>query len=122
MGLSDSSQDAQAIRNVEAMKARAAQEKSDAEAIRNVEAMKARAAQEQADAPPAEPLSAPEVAPAEVPAPVEPELRTHTVRKGDTLSAIGQKYGVKWRDIAALNGIANPDLIHPGQVFRIPNA
>ena len=51
-------------------------------------------------------------------APVE---RTYTVVKGDTLSAIGKKFGVNWRDIAALNHIKNPDLIHPGEVFRIPN-
>ena len=51
-------------------------------------------------------------------APVE---RTYTVVKGDTLSAIGMKFGVNWRDIAALNHIKNPDLIHPGEVFRIPN-
>ena len=46
---------------------------------------------------------------------------TYTVVKGDTLSAIGKKFGVNWRDIAALNHIKNPDLIHPGEVFRIPN-
>ena len=51
-------------------------------------------------------------------APVE---RTYTVVKGDTLSAIGKKFGVNWRDIASLNQVKNPDLIHPGQVFRIPN-
>ena len=47
--------------------------------------------------------------------------RTYTVVRGDTLSAIGKKFGVNWRDIAAANNIANPDLIYPGQVFVIPN-
>ena len=28
---------------------------------------------------------------------------------------------VNWRDIAAANNIANPDLIYPGQVFVITN-
>lgn len=51
-------------------------------------------------------------------APVE---RTYTVVKGDTLSGIGKRFGVNWRDIAALNNIKNPDLIHPGEVFRIPS-
>ena len=46
----------------------------------------------------------------------------YTVVKGDTLSAIGKRFGVKWRDIAELNDIKNPDLIFPGQVFKIPNA
>lgn len=49
-------------------------------------------------------------------------LREYTVVKGDTLSAIGKRFGVKWRDIAELNDIKNPDLIFPGQVFKIPNA
>ena len=43
------------------------------------------------------------------------------MKKGDTLSHIGQRFGVKWRDIASLNNIANPDRIFPGQVFKIPN-
>ncbi|MBK6872451.1 MAG: LysM peptidoglycan-binding domain-containing protein [Kineosporiaceae bacterium] len=50
-----------------------------------------------------------------------PTTRTYTVVKGDTLSEIGQKFGVDWREIAKVNHIANPDLIHPGQVFTIPN-
>jgi len=50
-----------------------------------------------------------------------PAERTYTVVKGDTLSAIGKRFGVNWRDIAKLNNIKNPDLIHPGEVFRIPS-
>ena len=49
------------------------------------------------------------------------ELRTYTVVSGDTLSGIGAKYGVSYQSIAALNHVANPDLIHPGQVFKIPH-
>lgn len=66
----------------------------------------------------AEPMVAEAPAPA---APAEPVYREYTVKKGDTLSHIGKAFGVKWRDIAALNNIANPDLIFPGQVFKIPN-
>ena len=47
---------------------------------------------------------------------------SYTVRSGDTLSGIGQAFGVSWRDIAAANGIANPNVIHPGQVLSIPGA
>ena len=46
--------------------------------------------------------------------------QTYTVKAGDTLSEIGAKYGVDYMDIARLNNIENPDLIHPGQVFTIP--
>lgn len=58
-------------------------------------------------------------APAPAPAPVE---RTYTVKPGDTLSKIGREFGVTYQSIAKLNNIENPDLIYPGQVFRIPNA
>ena len=44
---------------------------------------------------------------------------TYTVKRGDTLWAIGQKFGVSYQRIAAINGIRNPNLIYPGQVFRI---
>ena len=39
---------------------------------------------------------------------------------GDTLSAIGERNGVTYQAIAQANGIENPDLIYPGQVFTIP--
>lgn len=66
------------------------------------------------------PAAAPE-APETPAAPAEPEYRTYTVKSGDTLSAIGVHYGVDWHDIAELNNLENPDLIFPGQVFKIPN-
>lgn len=50
----------------------------------------------------------------------EADHPTHTVKSGDTLSAIGAKYGVSFQAIAKLNHIDNPDLIYPGQVFKIP--
>ena len=43
-----------------------------------------------------------------------------TVRQGDTLRAIGAQVGASWEEIARVNGIQNPDLIHPGQVLNIP--
>jgi len=46
--------------------------------------------------------------------------RTYTVKPDDNLSTIAQKYGVNYMDIARANNIKNPDLIHPGQVFTIP--
>lgn len=44
----------------------------------------------------------------------------YTVAKGDTLSGIGEKLGVDWKDIAALNGISSPYSIIVGQVLKIP--
>ena len=51
----------------------------------------------------------------------KPEHKTYTVKRGDTLSEIAAKYGVSWREMAKLNHLDNPDLIFPGQVFKIPN-
>lgn len=45
----------------------------------------------------------------------------HTVRAGETLSAIGVRYGVPFRDIARLNNLADPDRIRVGQRLRIPH-
>jgi nucleoid-associated protein YgaU len=53
--------------------------------------------------------------------------KTYTVVAGDTLSKIAKReYGdaSKWHDIYEANKdtIKNPDLIYPGQTFKIPNA
>ena len=45
--------------------------------------------------------------------------RTYTVRAGDTLWAIAQRYNTTWQEIARLNGLKNPDMIYVGQVLRI---
>lgn len=45
---------------------------------------------------------------------------TYTVQPGDTLGEIGARFGVDYHEIARVNGIENPDLIYPGQVFTIP--
>jgi nucleoid-associated protein YgaU len=54
-------------------------------------------------------------------APRPPKRRQYTVKSGDTLSAIGQHFGVSWQKIARVNNIENPDLIFPGQTFVIPD-
>ena len=58
-------------------------------------------------------------------APAAPADRTYTVVKGDSLSKIAKRlYGdaQQWRKIYEANQdqIKNPDLIYPGQTFRIP--
>jgi uncharacterized protein YvpB len=49
--------------------------------------------------------------------PVQPE--TYTVQRGDYLIALAQGWGLDWRDLAALNDIAYPWVIYPGQVLRL---
>lgn len=44
----------------------------------------------------------------------------YTVQKGDTLFAIGKKFGMTFEKIAKANGIAAPFTIFPGQVLKIP--
>ncbi len=52
----------------------------------------------------------------------EPNTRTITyvVRTGDTLSGIALRYGATVSELANINGIANPNLIYPGEDIRIP--
>jgi len=56
-----------------------------------------------------------------------PAGRMYTVQKGDSLSKIAKReYGdaQQWRRIFEANRdtIKDPDLIHPGQVVRLPEA
>ncbi|MCC6387314.1 MAG: LysM peptidoglycan-binding domain-containing protein [Dehalococcoidia bacterium] len=46
----------------------------------------------------------------------------YTVLPGDSLSAIGTRLGLSWRDIAAANGIREPFVISVNQVLRLPGA
>ena len=47
---------------------------------------------------------------------------TYTVQSGDTLSKIGQRYGVGWQKIFEANRdkLDDPDKIQPGQELNIP--
>ena len=49
---------------------------------------------------------------------------TYTVKSGDSLSKIASRYeGVSWREIFDANRdqLDDPDVIHPGQVLKIPS-
>ena len=68
---------------------------------------------------------APPTGPAPTPAPAAP--RTYTVVAGDNLSKIAKHFygdANKWKRIIEANRdtIKNPDVIHPGQVLKIPDA
>ena len=45
-------------------------------------------------------------------------LKTYTVKKGDTLWAIALANGTTYQKLAAINKIANPDLIYVGQMIQ----
>lgn len=44
---------------------------------------------------------------------------TYTVKRGDTLSEIGERVGVRWQSLASMNGIRAPYTIHAGQKLRL---
>ncbi|MCD5252453.1 LysM peptidoglycan-binding domain-containing protein [Enterococcus faecalis] len=48
----------------------------------------------------------------------QPEA-THVVQHGETLSSIAYQYGTDYQTLASLNGLANPNLIYPGQVLKV---
>ena len=71
--------------------------------------------------------TAPETPVQQTPAaePTRSEGRSYTVKSGDSLSKIAKhEYGdaAQWKKIYEANKdqIKNPDLIYPGQTFRIP--
>ncbi|MCA9910660.1 MAG: LysM peptidoglycan-binding domain-containing protein, partial [Anaerolineae bacterium] len=53
------------------------------------------------------------------PTPVPPTTGTYVVQRGDTLYAIARRFNTTVQAIAAANGIANPNLIYPGQVLQV---
>src|SRR5437773_5481743 len=46
--------------------------------------------------------------------------RVHTVRRGETLEAIGRTYGVAVPALAAANGLRDPNLVLAGTTLTIP--
>jgi membrane-bound lytic murein transglycosylase D len=44
----------------------------------------------------------------------------HVVSRGETLSAIAPRYGVRVADLVALNGLRNPNAIRAGQRLTLP--
>lgn len=48
------------------------------------------------------------------------KTKTYTVKSGDTLSSIAEKYNTTYHVLAKYNGINDPNLIYPGQKIKIP--
>ncbi|OYT70888.1 MAG: hypothetical protein CFK52_09695 [Chloracidobacterium sp. CP2_5A] len=72
-----------------------------------------------------QPATTPAPAPPTQPAPPAPPAagREHRVRIGDTLSGIARQYGTSVDAILRANpGLANPNLIYPGQRIAIPGS
>lgn len=52
--------------------------------------------------------------------PAPSNAQTYTVRPGDTLGSIAERYGTTVDAICQANGIANPNVIEVGQVLNMP--
>jgi LysM repeat protein len=51
-----------------------------------------------------------------------PGQGSYTVQAGDTLSGIAARFGLDWHSLALDNGLANPNLVVPGQTLRLDGA
>lgn len=49
-------------------------------------------------------------------------VTTYTVQSHDALWSIARMYNTTWNTIATLNNLANPNLIYPGQVLKVPGS
>ncbi len=45
---------------------------------------------------------------------------SYVIQKGDSLFAIAERFGLTFAELAAYNGITNPDDIQAGQKLKIP--
>jgi nucleoid-associated protein YgaU len=73
--------------------------------------------------PPPPPCATPPPCPVPPPPPPVPNFWTYTVRPGDTLFAVAERFygdGSQYPQIADASSVADPNLIHPGQVLTIP--
>jgi murein DD-endopeptidase MepM/ murein hydrolase activator NlpD len=57
---------------------------------------------------------------AAVPAAEPDSVLIHSVERGETLFRIAQAYGVSTNSLVQANGLANPELIYPGQMLVVP--
>ncbi len=71
---------------------------------------------ERAPEPPPPRVEAPRPAP---PKPAEKPIATHVVKRGETLVGIALQYGLDYRELAAWNGITNPNVISTGQTLML---
>ncbi|WP_240642325.1 muramidase family protein [Microbacterium sulfonylureivorans] len=55
-------------------------------------------------------------------APAAARPATYTVQRGDTVSAIASRFGLRTVDVLTLNGLSWKSVIYPGQVLRLSGA
>jgi N-acetylmuramoyl-L-alanine amidase len=51
---------------------------------------------------------------------MKPLGSSHTLQPGETLEQVARRYGISVSNLAAANGVTNPDFVRAGTVLRIP--
>ena len=59
-------------------------------------------------------------APAPAPAPQPSGTSAYTVQRGESLAIIAAKFNTTYLILAEMNGIADPNILHVGQVLQVP--
>ncbi len=54
------------------------------------------------------------------PTPLNIPTTTYQIKAGETLTDIAERYGLTVEELAALNGISNPNNIQVGQRIKVP--
>lgn len=47
-------------------------------------------------------------------------MRSHVVRRGESLSVIAHRFGTTWQELARLNSLTDPNRIRIGQTLQVP--
>ena len=50
------------------------------------------------------------------------ETAPYVVQAGDALASIARRYNTTWQTLAQVNGLLSPNVIHAGQVIRVPTS
>ncbi|MBA2363528.1 MAG: LysM peptidoglycan-binding domain-containing protein [Chloroflexia bacterium] len=54
------------------------------------------------------------------PTPLDVPTTSYTIKRGENLTQIAERYGLTVEQLAALNGINNPNNIEVGQRIKVP--
>jgi LysM repeat protein len=69
-------------------------------------------------------IPTPDTEPVKVEPPVEIKpvavSTTYTIAKGDTISGVALRYGLRWQDVVAVNPGISPNKLRVGQVIQLP--
>lgn len=69
---------------------------------------------------PVESMPAEPVVTAPVELPVVQATTPYTIQKGDTISGVSYKFGLRWQDVVAVNPGISPNRLRVGQVIQLP--